>query len=213
MPRKPMLTNPVPFAAALLAGGRSLRMGRDKAWLPWGGEPLWRHQWRTLAALAPSSLLLSCRTADDFPDLTGGRAVADAWPEAGPAGGLASCLANMKEPLLVALGVDMPAMPPGFLLDLLSKARVGQGIAVRQCDGAGRARWEPLAAVWPRGILPLMESSLRSGCGSLQKILDSAEADGLMMAWDEPVPTAWLANANTPSDWEELQRAAHGGTP
>jgi hypothetical protein len=52
-----------------------------------------------------------------------------------------------------------------------------------------------------------MESSLRSGCGSLQKILTSAEAAGLMMAWDDPVPSAWLANANTPSDWEDLQRA------
>jgi molybdopterin-guanine dinucleotide biosynthesis protein A len=207
MPRKPMLTNPIPFAAALLAGGRSLRMGRDKARLPWGGEPLWRHQWRTLAALEPSSLLLSCRTVDDFPDLGGGRAVADAWPEAGPAGGLASCLAVMEEPLLVALGVDMPAMPSGFLHELLSCAHIGRGVAVRQRDNTGRARWEPLAAVWPREMLPLMESSLRSGCGSLQKILASAEAAGLMMAWDDPVPSAWLANANTPSDWEDLQRA------
>jgi hypothetical protein len=52
-----------------------------------------------------------------------------------------------------------------------------------------------------------MESSLRSGCGSLQKILSSAEAGGLMMAWDDPVPATWLANANTPDDWEDLQRA------
>jgi molybdopterin-guanine dinucleotide biosynthesis protein A len=113
----------------------------------------------------------------------------------------------MEEPLLVALGVDMPAMPSGFLHELLSCARVGRGVAVRQRDDDGRARWEPLAAVWPREMLPLMESSLRSGCGSLQKILTSAEAAGLMMAWDDPVPSAWLANANTPADWEDLQRA------
>ena len=97
MPRKPMLTNPIPFAAALLAGGRSLRMGRDKARLPWGGEPLWRHQWRTLAALEPSSLLLSCRTVEDFPDLSGGRAVAESGRANGTGGpGI----------LLPALGVD-----------------------------------------------------------------------------------------------------------
>jgi len=200
-----MLTHPIPFAAALLAGGRSLRMGRDKARLPWRGELLWQHQWRTLESLRPSSLLLSCRSAQDFPELSGGRAVEDAWPDAGPVGGLASCLAAIDEPLLVALGVDMPAMPPGFLRELLTSARAGHGVAVRHRNEGGRTRWVPLAAVWPREILPLMESSLQSGCGSLQKILAAAEAAGLMRAWNDPVPAAWLANANTPADWEEIK--------
>jgi len=49
------------FAAVLLCGGRSTRMGRDKAFLDWDGRPLWQVQLEKLQQLAPQRLLISCR--------------------------------------------------------------------------------------------------------------------------------------------------------
>ena len=47
------------FSAALLAGGRSSRMGRDKAFLEIDGVPLWQRQLQTLRELGPSETFLA----------------------------------------------------------------------------------------------------------------------------------------------------------
>ena len=56
------------FSAVLLAGGRSTRMGRDKAWLDWHGVPLWRHQLEKLTALQAERVFISCRRDQGFED-------------------------------------------------------------------------------------------------------------------------------------------------
>jgi len=49
------------LTALLLAGGRSSRMGFDKATLNIGGEPLWQRQLRVLCELSPATLWISAR--------------------------------------------------------------------------------------------------------------------------------------------------------
>ncbi len=62
-------------AALLRVGGRSTRMGRDKAVLDWNGTPRWRHQLETLRSVAPAEVLLSIGRRAGFD--TDGEAVTD----------------------------------------------------------------------------------------------------------------------------------------
>src|SRR6185436_16930649 len=102
------------LSAALLAGGRSRRMGTDKAFLPWQGRPLWEHQVEKLRALHPSRLLLSCRPEQSFPDLPDLTRVHDELENSGPLAGIAACLQACRASHLVILGVDLPLMPVEF---------------------------------------------------------------------------------------------------
>src|SRR5207237_5408468 len=95
------------ITAVLLAGGESLRMGRDKATLVWHGRPLWEWQIEKLRKLCPGKIVVSAksdlpwRPADVDP-------VLDVTPSRGPLSGLAAALACTETEYLLALAVDMP---------------------------------------------------------------------------------------------------------
>ena len=199
------------FAAALLAGGRSTRMGRDKARLDWHGTPLWRHQLAKLAALEPAALLLSCRAAGDFPEADPTvRLVPDTVPDAGPLGGIVACLEARTADFLVVLGVDLPLLPVELLRGMQAAAATqGSGVAVCR-EGDGRALWEPLVAVYPRAVLPAWRAALDEGRFACQPLLTAAAGAGLLRPWPDPVRADWFANANTPAAWEAL--SARSGT-
>jgi molybdopterin-guanine dinucleotide biosynthesis protein A len=121
------------FSAALLAGGRSTRMGRDKAQIAvnWVGEAvsLRIRQLRILESLEPKELFYSGRARGD--DLGGAKIVVDQWADAGPLNGIASCLQQTASDLLLCLAVDVARIEAFLLLKLLGKCRAGQGVVPR----------------------------------------------------------------------------------
>ena len=131
------------FAALLLAGGESRRMGRDKATLKFGGEPLWQRQLRTLRALGPDQVVVSARVTPAWLPVDV-ELLLDDSPSRGPLSGLAKALAQMRTTHLVALAVDMPFMTTGELKRLLEMTTDVCGIVPTIGD-----RVEPLAAIYP----------------------------------------------------------------
>jgi FdhD protein len=198
------MSDPIRFDAALLAGGRSSRLGRDKAFLDWRGQPLYVAQLRKLASLGPDRLWLSTRPEQPFPEvLEGVTRVVDAVPDLGPLGGLQSLLAASDAPFLLVLAVDLPKMEPAFLTRLLDE---GAGAVPRSEHG-----WEPLAALYPRAaLLDLVEAFLAAGKRRLQDLLDEAAARGLVkpLALDER-SASLFANLNTPDDLAAVEEGAH----
>ncbi len=187
------------FAAALLAGGRSSRMGRDKALLDWQGVPLWQHQIQTLRALHPSQLLLSVRGEQGIADAAAQLVLDPPGVNEGPLGGLVRCLRLAQQPLLM-LAIDMPRMTANFLRDtLIARGQPERGVVFRGSHG-----FEPLAALYPLTMLPRLEASLRERRLGLQSIVEAAVAEGLLLALDiEPQQALFFHNVNTPADIDD----------
>lgn len=189
----------------LIAGGRSSRMGRDKAFLEWRGRPLFAVQLEKLHHALPDSsppLILSVNAGQDFPDfMENVRVVRDSAPDIGPLGALRDSLAACREAdFLLVLGVDLPAFPAEGLRHLIGRAEeTGRGVVPFH-----GGRWDPLAAVYPVAALPLVESQIAEGRLSLQRFCDLADADGLLEKIE--IDPAWLTNINTPEEYERIQQ-------
>lgn len=187
----------MPHSAILLAGGKSSRMGRDKAALLVEGVPLWRRQLEVLRASAPAEVLISGRSDGLYAD--GGAAVIpDQWPETGPLGGLATVLPRCAAPWILVLAVDMPRMTADYLRGLVAEAeRTGRGVVPRFADG----QWQPLAAVYPREAGAMAEDLLQRGERRMEALLRGLQAMGQMAARSVAAGEEMLfENWNAPED-------------
>ena len=166
---------PPPFTAVLLAGGKSTRMGRDKAGVQFDGQPLWQRQLATLRAVHPHELFISGKSDGPYAN-AGVEILADNFPGLGPLAGLEAALRRARHPLVLILAIDLPAMTAGFLIELVRLAAEGGIGCVPHHD-----RWfEPLAAVYPRTCLALAEAGLRDADRSMQHFVSLAAAADLI---------------------------------
>jgi molybdopterin-guanine dinucleotide biosynthesis protein A len=187
-------TSPVNFAAILLAGGRSTRMGVDKATMIFRGQTLWRHQLETLRASGATSIAISGPRDRTYAGAV--PVIEDDQPGLGPLAGLVSALRWCSSPLLLVLAVDLPAMTPDYLARLAAESNPGCGVVPI------REGWtEPLAAVYPREALALAAAHLESGDHSLQHWVSACGNAGLVRFRPvAPEELPLFLNLNTPQD-------------
>jgi molybdenum cofactor guanylyltransferase len=131
------------ISAALLAGGQSRRMGRDKASIFFRGKPLWQIQLDLLHKLQPAEIFVSARTDPTWrpSDVT---FVPDEPPSRGPLSGLTATLARIRSSHLLVLAIDMAFMNEGHLRYLCDKIEPSRGVLPMIGNRA-----EPLAAIYP----------------------------------------------------------------
>jgi molybdopterin-guanine dinucleotide biosynthesis protein A len=128
-------------AAVVLAGGRSSRMGRPKALLPFGGETLIERILRRLRPLVIESVVVAA-PGQELPSLQG-RIVRDRTPHLGPVAGLAAGLAAISAPRAFVTSCDAPFLDPALIGWMLSEAE-GWDVLVPEWEG----RLHPLHAVY-----------------------------------------------------------------
>lgn len=186
-----------PFAAVLLAGGRSTRMKQDKALLHWHGQELWQAQLHKLQSLGAARVLLSCRREQPLFVSDGVEIIHDpAGVDDGPLGAITRCLERVQTPLLV-LAVDMPWMTVAFLREhLVPQEDSPPGKFFRGPHGD-----ETLAGMYVPAMLPHMRQALSEKNLKLQHVIEACVHSGSavtnQMSDDQ---AAFFHNVNTPAD-------------
>jgi molybdopterin-guanine dinucleotide biosynthesis protein A len=183
------------LSAILLVGGRSSRMGVDKATLVIGGEPLWQRQLRMLEQLTPGRVALSAPVPPPWcpPEI---ELITDAAPARGPLSGVVAGLGHLSTSHLLVLAIDLPNMNAEHLCTLWNHAAPGCGVIPKQDDYL-----EPLCAIYPAEAAGEAEAVLRHGNASLQtfgqKLLHLPRAKLYNII---PAEAPLYLNMNTPVD-------------
>lgn len=191
------------FTAMLMAGGRSVRMGRDKARLLWLGRPLWQVQAEKLAGTGGDPVVIACRHEQKLHE-SASTGPALCWRfdpdgvETGPAGVVVRVLAEFNRPVLL-LAVDMPFMPAAFLNEsIVMAADPRRGLFFQSRHGI-----EPLAGWYAPVMLPVMQACIADGRYGLRGMIHECVAQGLAALRPlERAEEAFFTNINTPVQWD-----------
>jgi len=109
------------FSVAILSGGKSSRMGTDKAFVPLLGEPLIEHVIRRVRDLGQTATFIVTNNPEPYRYL-GLPLYGDVFPGAGSLGGVYSALAVSGTPYTLVVGCDMPLLNPDLLRYLVARA-------------------------------------------------------------------------------------------
>ena len=199
-----------PITGIILAGGQSRRMGQNKALLPAPGRAqitFVEHLAALLLPLCAETLLVTRdeTSAADYAGLTGTRIVTDLIPGGGPLMGLYSGLRATSTSHAIVLAVDMPFVQPAMLSYLLSLPRQ-EAIIVPVVNGVPQV----LFAIYPRGILPIIEARLREGRRDPRSLLNAAPVaylDEARLRQIEPTLHSFVG-VNTPQELRDAKNEA-----
>jgi molybdenum cofactor guanylyltransferase len=186
--------------AFVLAGGRSSRMGRDKALLDLAGRPLLRHAIELLDAVTGNVRIVG----DPAKYGSFGSVIPDIYHDRGPLGGIHAALGNSKTDLNLILATDLPFVEPEFLRHLIAIAESTKALVTVPQVGP---YFEPLCAVYRKSFAEIVEVALSDSRNKVDALF--AEVATRTVPEEEIVAAgfspAMFRNLNTPQDW---QRAA-----
>jgi molybdopterin-guanine dinucleotide biosynthesis protein A len=190
------------------AGGKSSRMGQDKALMPFLGQPLVQRVLQRVRPLADEVLLITHRSEDySFLNIP---LLADEIPGRGALGGLYTALLRASQPLVLVAACDMPFINPDLLALQRDLLLSGSYDAVIPRTGSGI---EPFHAVYRRAAcLPAVEAALQADKWRMDSWLsaanvrfltqeEAAELGGVQE--DDFLLSFW--NLNTPEDFTKAE--------
>lgn len=187
--------------AFVVAGGKSSRMGTDKAFLELAGKPL-----VTYALDLARSVTSDARIAGDpekFAAFAPG--VQDIYPDRGPLGGIHAALASTSTDWNLVLGVDMPFLEARFLRYLITEAESSHAVVTVPSANGGL---QPLCAVYRKEFSAAAEQSLSQGKNKIDALF--SEVSHRIISEQEMIDSGFsphqFRNLNTPEDWDEAQK-------
>lgn len=180
-------------AGFVLVGGRSSRMGRDKARLLVNSRLLVEAVAEKVSAAAERVALIGA--ADRYRDLPFDR-LDDVRSGLGPLAGIETALQSTRGELNLIVACDMPDLDPQWLRQLVAHAAKRASCCVISQDSDGTRH--PLCSVWDASCLPAVSAALDCGHLRVSGMAEALNADVL-------VSLRPLRNINTPSEWKAWQ--------
>lgn len=175
---------------AILAGGSSSRMGREKAALIVEGTPFLDRIHDTLTEVFTEVVV--CGGSQVPP---GGVLIHDDLPGEGPIGGLLSALRISRGRTVFVTAVDMPLVTAELIRSIAEPQVMGASVRIATVGGED----QPLLGVYGSAVESVARARFDSGLRSMLGLID--DIDGVerieMDAYD-------LSNVNTPEDYQNL---------
>lgn len=188
---------PLDASGVIVAGGKSRRMGRDKALLASGGETLLDRTVRVLRSCATDILIVGRNGSAD----SSVRWIPDGEPGRGPLAGLVDGLHAARFPHVMAVACDLPFLDERVLRRLLTLA-AGHDAVVPVIG----SRAQPLHAIYMKHALPILEKRFAGGDGSLRDAIRALRVrwvhEAELIDLDSQLRS--FVNVNTPEDWNRV---------
>ena len=194
------------FSLVIQAGGKSERMGEDKALKPFLGRPLIQQVMDGLAPLADEIIVTTNRPAEYA--FLGHRLVADLAPGRGALGGLYTAVASAAHPIVGVVACDMPFASKA-LFETATRLLVQEeaDVVIAKTEEG----YEPFHAVYRRiTCLPAIQSAIEADKWKVISWFPSVKVRELTpaeLAAADPSGRAFW-NVNTPEEFAEAERLA-----
>ncbi len=200
-----------PFTLALIAGGKSSRMGRDKAFVPLAGKPIIEHILERTAELGQAETILITNRPEDYAHLELPM-FGDILPEKGALGGIYTAIARSTNPYTLALACDMPFVNARLLRYMLRLRDEDGGpwdVIAPRVDGHPQG----LHAIYSRACLPPIRERLEAGQLRVIGFYDAVRVRYLDADEYGPLDPRGLSffNVNTPQDLQAAEALWAGG--
>ncbi len=177
----------------ILSGGKSTRMGTDKALIQINGKTMLEHVIRICQPFC-SQILISSNNFTH--EIFGYKIIPDETKNCGPMGGIYSCLKQSDTDWNFIISVDAIFVEPDFVAFILSET--GDFAAVVPFHNNGK---EPLIALYHKNGLAEMKKMLDSGNFKMQNLLNSMNTKYVeSQVWVERFPKLFC-NLNRPDDF------------
>jgi molybdopterin-guanine dinucleotide biosynthesis protein A len=189
----------VSYAGYVLVGGRSSRMGRDKALLPFRGGALVQSVARAVSEAVGSATLVG--DPGRYGAL-GYPVIPDLQPGEGPLGGILTALRHSGADWNFIAACDMPQLRPETLRELIGKLLDAPLYAQLEADAllpvGPQGRAEPLCALYHRRCAKAFEDAFAAGVRKITAALENLRTIRMHVA-----EVSFFQNVNTPEEWAQ----------
>lgn len=184
------------ITGAILAGGRSARMGTDKALLELQGQRLIERVHQRLAGLFATTLLVT-NNPEQYSFLAC-PAVADRYPGEGSLAGIHAALHHAPTDLVFVVACDMPFLDRDLVRHICGLEEGYDAVVPESPEGS-----EPLHALYRTSCLPVMERMLDNGEKRIRDLI--GRVNSRILPWEElarfPGARRSFLNLNTPAEF------------
>jgi len=188
------------LSIAIMAGGKSVRMGTEKALVPFRGKTMIEHVIGRVQGLSEDIFIVTNKP-DSFSGF-GYPLVSDIYQNCGPLGGIHTALHHLSKSYLLIVACDMPWLERDLLKYMISVRAEGD-IVVPRWDKFS----EPLHAIYSKTCLGPVADSLEAG---VLKVVGLYGKVGVRYVERNEIQRFDLlgrsfANLNTPKDIEDSE--------